>query len=93
MSAYLTAICELIVKTKCGSLDVSQPYGPSRSVTGTALTLPHKGATWLIAGSQFGWWKARKFVKLKLKVLNTNFTDRSTVLKIKRKGKVVPVLN
>jgi hypothetical protein len=27
----LTAICEPIVYTKCGSLDVSQPYGPSQS--------------------------------------------------------------
>jgi hypothetical protein len=29
-----TAICDPIVKTKCEILDVSQPYGPSRPVTG-----------------------------------------------------------
>jgi hypothetical protein len=36
----LTAICEPIVQTKFGSLDVSQPHGTSRPVTGIVLPLP-----------------------------------------------------
>jgi hypothetical protein len=36
----LAAICEPTVWRKCGSLDVSQPYGPSLTVTRTTFTLP-----------------------------------------------------
>jgi hypothetical protein len=46
----LTAICEPIVKRKCGSLDASQPYCPSWPVTGIALPFSFAGLPVVLYG-------------------------------------------
>jgi hypothetical protein len=35
-------LCNSDLRQKCASLDVSQPYEPSRPVTGIVLALPYK---------------------------------------------------